>query len=327
MQNYKNSQIQRQFLQQQNPRDRSRVLEASFLMLDPSNPLNPKYFEEHLQVLRELMNQNPKFKVLINKDRYLYDKDIPHLTFDCDLLKENDIINVLIVDDRKLSKDGIVIGSIANINIASQQKTQLYSLQEMVDSFGMNPYSTVRSEQNQNLFDFQADEFNFQKLRDAQNLDWAEDSIYQGLQSEQNEDFDKALDFYNYAIDLDPLSKDAFQAKGILLKKLNRLDEAETALKEAFKLDNDDRDLELLLREVMLLHRHATQSNQTEELFVSDNRKAGVNKYEEEWEGIPISTGNLLTDIQIKLNDPIIQQSHDNIVKQAQTQRKQYDFV
>lgn len=48
------------------------------------------------------------------------------------------------------------------------------------------------------------------------------------------------MEFYNYAIDLDPLSKDAFQAKGILLKKLNRLEESEKALKEAFKLDNDD---------------------------------------------------------------------------------------
>jgi lipoprotein NlpI len=32
--------------------------------------------------------------------------------------------------------------------------------------------------------------------------------------------YDKALEFYNNAIELDPLNKQAFVAKGLLLKKL-----------------------------------------------------------------------------------------------------------
>lgn len=92
-------------------------------------------------------------------------------------------------------------------------------------------------------------------MRDAQNLDWAEDSVYQGLMSEQADDFEKALDFYNYAIDLDPLSKDAHLSKGLLLKKMNKFEEAEKSLKEAFKIDNDDEQLEMVLREVMIINR------------------------------------------------------------------------
>ena len=47
-----------------------------------------------------------------------------------------------------------------------------------------------------------------------QNLDWSEDSLYHGLQyeTEGNDlgvdvDYSKALEFYNNAIDLDPLNK------------------------------------------------------------------------------------------------------------------------
>jgi hypothetical protein len=41
-----------------------------------------------------------------------------------------------------------------------------------------------------------------------QNLDWSEDCVYHGLEceSEENPDYNKALDFYNNAIELDPLN-------------------------------------------------------------------------------------------------------------------------
>lgn len=75
-----------------------------------------------------------------------------------------------------------------------------------------------------------------------QNLDWAEDSIYQGLQFENGFTDEstgevtepnsvRALEFYNNAIELDPLNKQALQLKGILLKKQEKYQESEEALK------------------------------------------------------------------------------------------------
>ena len=55
------------------------------------------------------------------------------------------------------------------------------------------------------------------------------------------------MEFYNNAIELDPLNKQAYQLKGLLLKNLERLDESEEALKQAFKLDNEDQELESIL--------------------------------------------------------------------------------
>ena len=79
------------------------------------------------------------------------------------------------------------------------------------------------------------------KLREAQNLDWAEDAIAQGLEHEQNSNFERALEFYVNAVELDPLNKQALQLKGLLLKRMERHLESEESLKQALKLmDSDD---------------------------------------------------------------------------------------
>ncbi|CDW82796.1 tpr repeat protein [Stylonychia lemnae] len=209
------------------------------------------------------------------------------------------------------------------INKDRSNQSELYVVDQLINQIGLNQYGTMLQRQDNIIYDFSVDNFNPNKLRDMQNLDWAEDSIYQGLQCEQVEDFDKALEYYNYAIDLDPLSKDGHQAKGILLKKLERFEESEKALKEGLKLDPEDEDLEQILKEVMIINR----TNQQDEENHSDRRKNGINKYEEQWEGMPISTGHLMTDIQLKHNDPIINKSHESIVKQVKKEApKQYEL-
>lgn len=113
------------------------------------------------------------------------------------------------------------------------------------------------------------EDFNPAKLRDLQNLDWSEDSVLQGLNYERGfldpssglphpPDPAKALDFYTNAVELDPLNKQAFQLKGLLLKSMGRLPESEESLKQAFKLDPDDPELEMLLEEVMMRNRSAS---------------------------------------------------------------------
>lgn len=80
------------------------------------NPLNPKLLVEHLQNIKNLISLNPYVKVIIDKDRYLYDKDLPHFTFDSENLLIGDKVNILIIDDRKL-REGIIYGSLANSKI------------------------------------------------------------------------------------------------------------------------------------------------------------------------------------------------------------------
>lgn len=51
------------------------------------------------------------------------------------------------------------------------------------------------------------------------------------------------------------MSKQALQLKGLMLKKLGRLSEAEEVLKQALRLGDDDKELELVLSQVMIANR------------------------------------------------------------------------
>ena len=77
----------------------------------------------------------------------------------------------------------------------------------------------------------------------------------QGLEFEKAGELERALEFYSNAAELDPLSKQALQLKGLLLKKLGRFSDAEEALKQALKLGEEDRELELVLSQVMVANR------------------------------------------------------------------------
>ena len=126
---------------------------------------------------------------------------------------------------------------------AKRVTDQFYGLEQMISQSGINPYSTLNYKKDSLVHNYTGGEcgFSFMKLREAQNLDWAEDAIAQGLEHEQNSNFERALEFYVNAVELDPLNKQALQLKGLLLKRLERHLESEESLKQALKLmDSDD---------------------------------------------------------------------------------------
>ncbi len=142
---------------------------------------------------------------------------------------------------------------------------------------------------------FSTEDFNPTKLRDLQNLDWSEDSVLQGLNYERGfldpasaiplpPDPSKALDFYTNAVELDPLNKQAFQLKGLLLKSLGRFPESEEALKQAFKLDPEDSELEILLQDMMLRNRTAATTGTV--TGTTTGREAEMKEAENELRGI-----------------------------------------
>jgi hypothetical protein len=66
------------------------------------------------------------------------------------------------------------------------QESPLYTLDQMIDAFGLNPYATLAADKDDIIMDTRVSGiFNVVKLREAQNLDWAEDSIINGLKYEE----------------------------------------------------------------------------------------------------------------------------------------------
>jgi hypothetical protein len=41
---------------------------------------------------------NPKITCIVDKDRYIYDKEMPHLSFEVDELNEGDLFTAMVVD-------------------------------------------------------------------------------------------------------------------------------------------------------------------------------------------------------------------------------------
>lgn len=152
-----------------------------------------------------MMSLNLHIKLVIDKARYIYEiKQMPHLAFDIDHIQPNDTLRALIVDTKHLITHGELTCSVANYKIQSckmesllndlppgrvfyrlgkvqktQDNKQLYSLEQMINECGLNPYATMMLETDKNVLDTRiSDVFSVIKLREAQNLDWAEDSIH-----------------------------------------------------------------------------------------------------------------------------------------------------
>jgi len=85
---------------------------------DPINGLDLARFQTLKKQVRDLMGLNPLIKVIIDRDRYLYDtKNMPHLAYGVEDVREGDTLNVLIVDVKELMKYGELIGSLQNSKI------------------------------------------------------------------------------------------------------------------------------------------------------------------------------------------------------------------
>lgn len=55
---------------------------------------------EHIHDLREFMLKKPLLIGALEKPRYIYDKDMPHLSYEIDEVHKGDCIIALIVDNR-----------------------------------------------------------------------------------------------------------------------------------------------------------------------------------------------------------------------------------
>ena len=120
------------------------------------------------------------------------------------------------------------------------------------------------------------------KLREIQNIQWAQDAVVSGdemqaqslamvgqaamgtipqdqAQQAQSQLNMAAMEWYQKAIDLDTMNKDAWLRKGLLLKtnQFQAYKESEECLKTALKLDPDDSQTEAALQEIMVINRRS----------------------------------------------------------------------
>lgn len=65
---------------------------------DSSKGLNPKELNELLHQHRCLMTLAPSIECIVDKDRYIYDKDMPHLSFEVDDVREGSVMTALVAD-------------------------------------------------------------------------------------------------------------------------------------------------------------------------------------------------------------------------------------
>ncbi|KYR02386.1 hypothetical protein DLAC_01225 [Tieghemostelium lacteum] len=83
-------------------------------------------------------------------------------------------------------------------------------------------------------------EFNYKKLRDYQNYEWAQESVIEGIRKAKNGKFEEAIKIYIDALDVDPRNRDAYVALGAAYANTNRLELAIDNFKYALKIDPKD---------------------------------------------------------------------------------------
>ena len=79
------------------------------------------------------------------------------------------------------------------------------------------------------------------ELHSSKLLTDIEPLIQRGLENIKNEDFEKALTFFEHALLLKPDDPDLWNHKGIVLRSLGRYDEAADCYNRSLQLDPRDR--------------------------------------------------------------------------------------
>lgn len=64
------------------------------------NPLNIIQLNTFLHKHRSLTLIRPRIRCFIDKERYIYDRDMPHLSYEIDDIKNGDLIIAMIVENK-----------------------------------------------------------------------------------------------------------------------------------------------------------------------------------------------------------------------------------
>jgi hypothetical protein len=90
------------------------------------------------------------------------------------------------------------------------------ALQNLINEEGINEYGTLKYDEDDSIF-MDKNNFQYTKLKDIQNMDWAETSVEIGSDYAKNMNFISALQCFDSAIELDPFNTNAYKGKGATL--------------------------------------------------------------------------------------------------------------
>ena len=189
-------------------------------------------FRNYCWQIEELFKVKPKIFGLIDKTRYIYDKELPHISFEINELQVGDYLHALVVENRldsnnfprlvlslqnsklqhssqailkdtqhelEFEREQRVFYKLGITRTKEDKECPLYknmnsriglnSLSTLINEIGINQYATLQYKDDLIIPDPDYNEFNFQKIRDLQNINWSEDCVLQGLRyEEENQD-------------------------------------------------------------------------------------------------------------------------------------------
>jgi len=106
-----------------------------------------------------------------------------------------------------------------------------YSLKFMLEAFYIGDIGSFQPKKP-----YEGTEF-YDKLRELQNREWAQDIVAAGIDCAKKGDYKKAMKNYNEALKIDPYNSDAYTAKGAAYVNVNMLEEAVEEFEKALKLN------------------------------------------------------------------------------------------
>jgi len=136
--------------------------------------------------------------------------------------------------------------------IALDEQVRSYnSLETLINQLGISEFATLKYKDDKMIYQSNIN-FDYARLRDMQNMDWAEESVKYGqVMRERGEKPEAVLKYYESALELDALNKAAHILRGDTLVELNRIEDAIEAYKIALKLDTKDKELQKKIEKLL----------------------------------------------------------------------------
>ena len=150
--------------------------------------------------------------------------------------------------------------------IALDEQVRAYNeLETLVNELGISEFATLKYKEDKMIYQSNLN-FDYTKLRDMQNMDWAEESIKYGDELKgQGARPEEILKYYESAIDLDALNQTAHVLKGDILVQLKRFEDAKNSYKTAIKLKPQDKKAESKYKEICIFLSKRDKNTKLEE--------------------------------------------------------------
>jgi len=115
----------------------------------------------------------------------------------------------------------------------------IYTLNTLVEEIGIAPFASGNYSQDYFVYHNNMN-FSYTKIRDYQNIEWSEQSVAAGAQQNSLSNSARALECYNNAVELDPLNKQAYIARGDFLANQEKFEDAIKEFRKALTLDPEN---------------------------------------------------------------------------------------